>query len=336
MSLQANFEDLKNQQPGIRARDAANELGVTEAEIVEAQVGQSATRLRPEWKEILLACRDLGEVMALTRNEAVVLEIDGQFIDLSFDGMIGLGLEPGFDLRIFLFAWKYGFAVEKDSPRGRMRSLQFFDAAGVAVFKIWLRSASSVAVYDLIVEKFGTTDEPPIEVKELEKPASKGPDDIDQHEFQKAWRELKDTHDFFPMLRTFKLPRLAALRCGPEEYVEQVPVRTLQALLDELTTRDLEIMFFVGSRGMIEIFTGRIHTTRHSDTWWNVLDKGMNLHINHTKLKEAWVVQKPTVDGIVTSLEVFDHDENLVLSVFGARKPGDPELQGWRDVLASI
>jgi putative hemin transport protein len=40
----------------------------------------------------------------------------------------------------------------------------------------------------------------------------------------------------------------------------------------------------------------------------------------------AWVVRKPTVDGIVTSLEVFDADGCEIALFFGERKPGTPEL----------
>src|SRR5690606_37488770 len=115
-------------------------LGVSEAEVVEAQVGKTATRLRPEWKEILFAAKEIGPVMALTRNDAVVLEIDDSLVNLSFDGQMGLAVEPGFDLRIFLFVWAFGFAVEQQTTRGLMQSLQFFGAEGVAVFKIWLRA----------------------------------------------------------------------------------------------------------------------------------------------------------------------------------------------------
>jgi len=333
MSVQVAFEELKKSQPNLRARDAAAELGVSEAEIVEAQVGSRATRLRPQWKEILFACRELGEVMALTRNNAVVLEIDGEFLDLSFEGSIGLALEPGFDLRIFLFAWKFGFALEHESARGTMRSLQFFDQEGVAVFKIWLRSGSSIEAYERLVQRFKSNDEPPVQPQKISAPIL-DESAIDLEGFHAAWRSLRDTHDFFPMLRTFKLPRLEAVRRAPPEYAERVPLEFLRDLLDRLTREDFEIMFFVGSRGMIEIFTGKIQNTRHSETWWNVMDRGINLHINHTLLKEAWIVKKPTDDGVVTALEVFDSEDNLALSIFGARKPGIPELLKWREALS--
>jgi putative hemin transport protein len=48
------------------------------------------------------------------------------------------------------------------------------------------------------------------------------------------------------------------------------------------------------------------------------------------------VVEKPTEDGIVTSLEIFDEEKNNIATFFGARKPGKPELKGWREIAKNL
>jgi putative hemin transport protein len=48
------------------------------------------------------------------------------------------------------------------------------------------------------------------------------------------------------------------------------------------------------------------------------------------------VVEKPTSDGIVTSLEVFDAQGGAMAMFFGARKPGQAELPGWRVILGHL
>jgi putative hemin transport protein len=47
-------------------------------------------------------------------------------------------------------------------------------------------------------------------------------------------------------------------------------------------------------------------------------------------------VKKPTSDGIVTSLELFDSKGDHIVMLFGARKPGEVELDGWRELAASL
>ena len=43
--LQARYEALKSEQPKLRIRNAAEALGVSEMELLELQLGNTATRL---------------------------------------------------------------------------------------------------------------------------------------------------------------------------------------------------------------------------------------------------------------------------------------------------
>jgi putative hemin transport protein len=47
-------------------------------------------------------------------------------------------------------------------------------------------------------------------------------------------------------------------------------------------------------------------------------------------------VRKPTDDGIVTSIEAFDVRNRNILLMFGERKPGKPELEPWRAIVARL
>lgn len=51
-------------------------------------------------------------------------------------------------------------------------------------------------------------------------------------------------------------------------------------------------------------------------------------------IADVWLVKKPTDYGIVTSLEAFDTDGNLIVQFFGKRKPHIPEREDWRRVVA--
>jgi putative hemin transport protein len=47
----------------------------------------------------------------------------------------------------------------------------------------------------------------------------------------------------------------------------------------------------------------------------------------------SWIVRKPSRDGIVTSLEIFDSEGRQIAWLFGQRKPGEPELSAWRQIV---
>jgi putative hemin transport protein len=70
--LAQRWADLKATTPHLRARDAAEQLKVSEAQLVDSQVGQTARRLNPDWPAFFAALPGLGRIMALTRNEEAV------------------------------------------------------------------------------------------------------------------------------------------------------------------------------------------------------------------------------------------------------------------------
>lgn len=125
----------------LRNRDVAQLLGVSEGEALAAFAGERVVRLESSFVELFEEMPRLGGVMALTRNAAAVHEKDGAFEQMSHDGPVGLAL-GAIDLRIFYRNWAAGFAVYEPTAHGVMKSLQFFDAQGDAVHKVYLRKHS--------------------------------------------------------------------------------------------------------------------------------------------------------------------------------------------------
>src|SRR4051794_18941022 len=134
--LRQRRRTLRERKPGTRNRDAAEALGVSESELIASNVGDKTIRLQPDWAGLFARLPKLGKVMALTRNETVVHERRGTYAQASFNAHVGLVLGPDIDLRIFLNSWRFIFAVEEESRRGTLRSLQVFDRSGTAVHKI--------------------------------------------------------------------------------------------------------------------------------------------------------------------------------------------------------
>jgi len=336
--LAQRWAQYREQNPKNRIRNAAADLGVSEAELLATQCTDEpnapVVRLRPEFQEILLQVPSLGRVMALTRNDSVVHERKGPYLDVSFSGPMGLVLGEDIDLRLFMMHWKLGFAVSED---GR-RSLQFFTADGEAVHKIYLTEDSDLGAYEALVAQFRADDQSPeLPVEPAPKVPTEAADaSIDVTGFRQAWRDLQDTHAFFGLLRKFGVSRTQALRLGPPELVRQVDNEAIDRALRAAAEQQLPIMLFVGSRGCIQIHTGPVARIVPMGPWLNVLDPDFNLHLKAGDVAQSWVVQKPTADGIVTSLELFDTQGNNLLLFFGKRKPGIPEQEAWRELVAML
>lgn len=330
------FHHAKKEQK-LRNREAAQAIGISEGQAIANAIGHEAVRLQGPFHEIIADVPLLGRVMALTRNESTVHEKIGTYENISYDH-VGLVVGPDIDLRIFYSQWKHGYAVSEESEKGTQRSLQFYDATGTAIHKIHLKDFSNVEGWHTLVEKYRSADQTPGQEVEAAKPAPavKSDSEVDAAGFAAAWLAMKDTHDFFILLRKFGLARTQALRLAPEGHAYKVDSTATTKMLEAAAADGTSIMCFVGNPGNIQIHTGPIHNVKAMGPWINVLDEGFNLHLRTDLIAETWVVKKPTEDGIVTSLEVFDAQGEIMAQFFGARKPGKPELEAWRAIVAQL
>lgn len=340
--LRAWYLELVAQKPRLRPRDAAAALDVSEAELVSCGVGAESFRLKSQWMELLTDLKTVGSVMCLTRNESVVNERHGCFESVSSEHGIGLVLGPDIDLRLFLKNWGFGFVVSQKLASGQRESIQFFDNCGDAVLKIYLTDDTDRKAWDALVNKHRDPDangcSHVLENLAERKPAKadKPDSEIDRRSLSEGWLNLKDTHDFFMLLAKHKVGRQQALRLGGAGLAEQLPLDTPKDLLNYASAEQVPIMVFVGNRGCIQIHSGTVNKVAPLNSWINVLDKEFNLHLNEEEIANVWWVRKPTDDGDVHSVEVFDKHGELILQFFGVRKPGIPERDDWRALLKNL
>ena len=342
IALGDRWHELRAQWPQLRIRNAAEQLGVSEAELLP-HTEVKVTPLRAEFAAIFERLHELGYVMALSRNDAAVHERKGVYTNFSKAGpVVGLVVNEDIDLRIFFASWKYAFAVEEPAKNGPRYSLQFFANWGEAVHKIFLNAKSDEAAYHRLVNDF--KDHHFSGVHEvLIKPEGEQrgtPTDADLKGFATEWENMRDTHDFYGMYRKYKLSRLQALECAPSglapdglPYVKQTNKGIVERSLTRAAAEGFPIMVFIGNPGMIQIHTGAIKNLLWHGDWYNIMDKEFQMHLNMAEVASAWLVRKPTTDGMVQSIELFDKNENLIVQFFGARKPGKPELPEWKTLI---
>ncbi len=341
--LAARWADLRQAEPNMRIRDAAKRLGVSEAALLATRLGTAQAaggveRLRGPWPEIIAALGAVGPVMALTRNDAVVHERHGTYGELSLQGHVGLIVGEDIDLRIFFGPWAHGFAVAETVKSGHRLSLQFFDAQGHAVHKIYATDETDMAAFAALAVRFRADDQSPSFTAAAAKaPVAPKPDaEIDVAGLREGWTNLQDTHDFFGLLRQHKVAREQAMRLAGPRFAQRLSNDAARAMLNQAAASELPIMVFVGNHGMIQIHTGPVKKLVPTGPWFNVLDPMFNLHLREDAIASSWLVRKPSVDGTVTSLELFDRDGELIVSFFGKRKPGIPELESWRALAESL
>lgn len=345
-ALRTAWNKLKQEKPNMRIRDCATELKVSEAELLATTIGDYTTKLEGDWTKLLERLPELGRVMSLTRNEGCVLENKGPFqkIDILSQGPHTMATVIGpIESRVFFSGWNFGFAVEQETPRGWQRSIQIFDGAGEAVTKVFLQEAtenrkgSDLEAYRKLVEDFKASEQnSEIEVKAIPVPTTKSIGEVNKTDLLADWGNMKDTHDFFGMIRKYQINRLDAVVLAEGKFTYQLKKDSLRLMLEAAAKEKMPIMIFVGNKGNIQIHQGKVSTIKVMDNWLNVLDPDCNMHLREDLVESIWVVKKPTEDGVVTGIEVFDANKEMIVQFFGLRKPGIPELESWRKLVQDL
>jgi putative hemin transport protein len=328
-------------RPPLRPIEAAAALGLSEGEWLTrhapADLGVRLTRLGAPAAEILKALTPLGTVMALTRNAACVHEKDGVYDHIDIGPAMGLVVNHDIDLRLFMRHWHSAYAVETPQKDGSIRhSLQFFDAHGTAIHKIFARATTGMAAWAALVDRFEGDFEPLIATARP-LPAAPRPDaEIDVAALRDGWQGLRDVHDFFGLLRRLNTHRQQALRLAGAPFARPIAATAIRQLLGHCAAQAIPIMCFVGNDACIQIHSGPIHNVKPMGPWLNVLDKGFNLHLREDMIAAAYAVWKPQADAAVHSIELFAHDGSLIAQFFGERKPGRPEIPAWAVAVQAI
>jgi len=208
---------------------------------------------------------------------------------------------------------------------------------GVAIQKIFLQEESDLAAYEALVDKYCRIDSHALTL-------SADPDvidyaidkDVDKTLLVKEWGEMRNVHQFFGLLKKHKVSRVQSFRLVGAPLAESFDPKQLESLLLSIAKTDLSIMCFVGNRGNIQIHTGPINQIKVVGAWLNILDPEFNLHLLQDNIDSAWLVRKPSVDGDITSLELYDKKGETIAQFFGQREEGNPENSVWRGFAESL
>lgn len=333
-TLAESWRKLREQQPGLRIRNAARILNVSELELLLAGDESQAVRLRPRASDIMQRLESVGPVMTLARNDEVVHETTGAIKDFKTAPKSNIGLCVGeIDLRTFFNHWQHVYAVCEKGKDGQERhSLQFFSGSGDAIQKVYQVEETDRAAWQALVAEFIAEEQrPELNLAPRREPERRQDLPHGLEGFREDWAQLQDVHHFHAMIQKHGVDRLSAVELIGRDWAYRVADNSLERLLTRVAECGDSIMVFVGNPGTVQIYTGRVTRLMRTGPWFNVLDPNFNLHANTEAITSIWVVRRPSADGDITSLECFNKEGELVVTLFGERKPGKPELENWRE-----
>ena len=325
----------------MRERELAAQLGISEAEFLAAWLGNTAIRIDPNPAQVIPLLMQVGEVMALTRNDIVVHEKIGIYERFKQRESTAMVLGPDIDMRIFPDQWAFGFAVEKtDADGATKRSLQFFDVFGTAVHKVHARPATDLMAWALMVERLRLPEGiavPPVSKLPATMPP-RGMDDLNllRKSLVDDWASMQDTHEFQFILVGNKINRAeAAMVIGPD-YSGTMPQTLPAQLIKAASTHQVPLLIFARNRGCLQVHNGPLNRIVPMGPWINVMDERFHMHLRTDCEHPVYLLRKPTRHGDVLSIEIIDPAGKDVLLITAVRTMEGGDDTAFRELLRSI
>ncbi|MDE9551778.1 hemin-degrading factor [Xenorhabdus bovienii] len=342
-SLYERYLQAKADNKAKYARDLAVYLNVSEGELLHSRVGIDAKRLNVDAPTLLQELATVGETKAITRNDFAVHEQVGRYENTQFSPHVGLILNPReLDLRLFFDHWACVFSLVEPAKNGLRHSIQFFDRQGDALHKVYTTKDTDMAAWKALIEKYQTDENPALEIQPEKASEHKEVTEQLKAQLDEEWRAMTNVHQFFMMMSRHNLNRQQIFNAVGNDLAYRVENSSLTQIVETAHNDQNEIMIFVGNRGCIQIFTGKLERLmpyqeeNSPQKWVNIFNRDFTLHLIESAIVESWVTRKPTTDGFVTSLELFDAEGNQIAQLYGQRTEGTPEQAHWRKQIAAL
>jgi putative hemin transport protein len=315
--LRARWQALREENPKLRIRDAADQLDVSEAALVALGVGVTATRLQSNWVDLLLEIHRFGPVMGLTRNDHAVHERHGNYGNLKILGDALIARDDGFEAALFLSRCATGFAVSEFAHGQARQSFQFFDERGVAVHKIYLTEHSRPEVFKEVVAQFRSADQSDaVQISPFEtQRVNEGVDSLWSSRIVSDWPLGADG-------KPVTCPDLSLQSAAIQ--VEPLGAGAAEVVLKRAAELATPLVVVVGHSGAVQLHRGPIQKILRTGPWMNVLDDAFNLHLRDTQLTSASCIRELTDTGDV-SLYWGDTHHCPVLQIFSEDRSGSWE-----------
>ncbi|MDR2513379.1 MAG: hypothetical protein LBD01_06270 [Puniceicoccales bacterium] len=157
--LREALQELKKQFPRLYPRDLAAKLGSTEAQLTALGAGETTFKLTvPDVVPLLNGLGKLGKPLFIVRNDDAVLEREAT-LHFEDKGHYTDASDASGEVRLAMAKTAIASAFAVRAEKFVKRGLQFFDAAGTAVLKAYLRDETKIEAFDAWVQPWLSADQ---------------------------------------------------------------------------------------------------------------------------------------------------------------------------------
>jgi putative heme degradation protein len=223
------------------------------------------------------------------------------------------------DLKINRSFWASAFVVmeQNDFDPRVVRSIRFYGRDGAMIHKLRLTPASSVPVFEEILEEFVSLDQS--RQQRVDRAFSPQPAEFLP---MNNWRERNEA--------TF----LNAPHSAWEPFALRLSMQSADRLFRRLMVDQIPVTVTVANAGCVQTRSGLFERTFNANRCVNIKAHSMNLHFSERSMARGWIVR--SADGHTESLELYDQRQRLVASISPWRAAGPRVDRRWREALAQL
>lgn len=331
-NIRLRWEQLKSYHPELSPTTAAEKLKVSEVELFQSARGENLKILNDHFGDLFAEIEKIEDFKILTRNKSCIQEINGSFkIENQQDGgILKIANESG-NLSIRFTELKYCFSIQSETEN----SFRFFDSKGSTVLRIITRPDTNQKIFDEITKKFTSKDQDEeLKVETAETVVNQNFAEINLQEFHNDWKNLDYIDGFQKIMKKHNLSRWQAVLNAPDVFfASKIKNRKVVNLLEEIIESEIPIKIYTENSCCIQSYHGIIENASWHGSWFNVFATDFGFHFDSSKVIESRIVRKPTNAGMISSVECFDGNDEMMFEIFCDRENDDPELNEWRSLL---
>tara|TARA_B100000700_G_scaffold273140_1_gene317236 strand:+ start:362 stop:1330 length:969 start_codon:yes stop_codon:yes gene_type:complete len=289
-TIKSKWKALLTENNKVRIRDAANQIGVSEASLLSTEIDEGVSFLDIDnYNNFFAKVLSMNKIMLLIRSDSVVHEktITTKGIKLEKNKIIDVNGSPILEFNPNLF--KYVFAQNKIHANKSLRSFQIFDNYGDAILKIYLKG-NDESKFDEIASEYNVDYNYELQGDRIIKRL--------QPEYIK-----REAIDFINKLEKKKT------------YQYDLGENILRKILIAVSDTKIPIQIHAIGLGTIQYHRDSINKIIDFGPWINIIDKRFNLHAIESHLTQTTLNEYNANGDKSYSIDFYDKVNDYVLGI---------------------
>lgn len=153
-------------------------------------------------------------------------------------------------------------------------------------------------------------------------------------DFRKQWCTLKSPEDYQHLLTRFKLSAVQGLRMIGDTWAMQISVDAFRSRIQILYELQLPCVIQTDAVEICPTYSSSIKQFEWNDPWLAIAHNGFSLRIHKSQIDSIWLVNKPGLEGIATSLEVYSPKEEAIFNCRNSNEAHERAI--WQDIITTL